>query len=116
ETRKSFLISFAFSQDRIPAQSGLRRFENKKLKDPSIIVHGYTPLRVMIVDVIGLAEINPRTAAGFVHCFHGRFSSRLKLPRVRRRYMTASFHYFNGPAMLVLLLTVCPVSDAPASR
>ena len=50
EIVESAPVILAFSQNRFPAEPGLRTFENQKLEQCPIVVNGDTPLTIVIID------------------------------------------------------------------
>ena len=52
----------ALAEDGVPTEAGLGGLEGEKLKVLAVIVDGDAPLAVVVRDVIGLVEIEPRAA------------------------------------------------------
>jgi hypothetical protein len=48
EPRKSLAIGLALSQYRVPAQSGLRAFQDQEFEKAPVVVYRYTPFGVVI--------------------------------------------------------------------
>ena len=61
ETGKGRAIILSFSQDRVPAQARLRCLQDEKLKDQAVVMNRHAPLAIVVLDVIILGKIDPRT-------------------------------------------------------
>src|SRR2546426_21924 len=59
ELAESAAIGFTLVQDYRPAQSSLRRFQNKELEMFAIIVDRYTPFTIVIFEHQGIAFADP---------------------------------------------------------
>src|SRR6202171_189508 len=50
ESIEHFAVSLALSQDCLPAQPGLRAFENQEFEQCRVVVDGHTPFLIMVAD------------------------------------------------------------------
>ena len=67
ETGKRLPVGLALSQDRDPAQAGLRAFENQHLEEMTVVVRGDAPFFIVVRDI-------QRIAAGPCATLHARFT------------------------------------------
>ena len=71
EVGESLPIRVALAQHRVPTQARLCSLQRQKLKDQTIVMYGNAPFLIVISDVVGLAQIDPRTALGIFLGFYG---------------------------------------------
>ena len=64
-------VSFAFAENRDPGQSRLRAFEHQKLEQDPVVVDGFAPLFVVVLDV-EFVRTGP-AAAGVYQIVHRNF-------------------------------------------
>src|SRR5262249_33714748 len=55
-------VTFAFAQDRPPAQAGLRALKQQKLEVLGVLAHGHSPLRVVIELILRIDAFAPRAS------------------------------------------------------
>src|SRR4030095_8853849 len=65
ETEKGITIRLPLLQDRLPAQTGLRAFEDQELEQQSIVVDRDAPFLIVIRDA--QRRLRPRAAATSIH-------------------------------------------------
>ena len=66
EAGEGLAVVLALAQDGVPAQAGLRGLQGQELEERAVVVDGDAPLVVMVGDVVGLREVDPRAALAAV--------------------------------------------------
>lgn len=69
ETGKSLPVTFAFTQDREPAQAGLGAFKHQEFEDLPVVTDRLAPFLIMVLNVFRRAEA-PGAADGSSFCGH----------------------------------------------
>src|SRR5918996_2633538 len=77
ETGKGRAIILSFPQNRVPAQTRLRRFQDEELKDEAVVMDRHAPFSIVVPDVIILREIDPRTTIDLFRSSYGHISADL---------------------------------------